>query len=87
VNFTHVWLAAKTRGWDLLGFADQAQFLTGIAAGLPDPEQFPASLRRQFHTLVHPGFMGRRFRVLALARGVPTELRLDGFRFGRISGL
>ncbi len=81
VNFTHVWLEAKDRGWNLIGFADQAQFLTGIAAGFPDPEQFPASLRRQFHTLIHPGFMGRRFRVMALGRGFPEDLKLDGFQF------
>lgn len=85
VNFTHLWIAARARGWQLVGFADQAQFLTGIAAGLPDPEQFPAELRRQFQTLTHPGFMGRRFRVLGLSRGVPTPAALDGFRFSGIN--
>lgn len=85
VNFTQVWLAARARGWQLAGFADQAQFLTGIAAALPAPETLPGPLRRQFQTLIHPGFMGRRFRVLALTRGTPAPPVLDGFRFSGIN--
>jgi len=80
VNFTQVRRAAEARGWRFLGFADQAQFLTGIAAGLPDPDRFPASMRRQFQTLVHPGIMGRRFRILGIGKDLP-EFVLDGFRF------
>jgi len=83
VDFGHVLRAAEARGWGLLGFTDQARFFTGILAGLPDPDAFPAELRRGFHTLTHPGLMGRRFRVLGLVRGIAGPvLTWDGFRFG-----
>jgi SAM-dependent MidA family methyltransferase len=80
VNFTHVALAARAKGWEVIGFADQAQFLTGIASSLPDPAAIPAGMMRQFQTLVHPGIMGRRFRILGLAKGLPG-ISLSGFRF------
>jgi SAM-dependent MidA family methyltransferase len=83
VDFGHVLRSAEARGWRLLGFTDQARFFTGIVAGLPDPDAFPARFRRAFHTLTHPAWMGRRFRVLGLARGEGGPLSaLDGFRFG-----
>jgi SAM-dependent MidA family methyltransferase len=70
VDFTRVTELATQRGFSKAEFAEQGRFLTrlfveafqrhGIA---PD-----AATQRQFHTLTHPGQMGRVFHALVLRK-------------------
>jgi len=85
VDFSGVIEHARAHGWEVVGFTDQARFLTGIAAswlrsleGRPDHP-----LIAQFKTLTHPGIMGRDFKVLALAKNT-GPLHLDGLQFTQI---
>ena len=83
VDFTTLIEEARRLGWDVLGFTDQARFLTGVAApwlhSLEGQADHPSL--NQFKTLTHPSMMGRSFKVLALSRNTPL-LKLDGFQFG-----
>ena len=36
-----------------------------------------AASRRQFHTLTHPGILGRNFHALLLAKGLPAARITD----------
>jgi SAM-dependent MidA family methyltransferase len=86
VDFTSVAEAAVAAGLEVAGFATQAHFLlaTGLAeelagAGAATPAE--ALARRQaVETLLLPGEMGERFKVIALARGVAGPLAGFGFR-------
>lgn len=83
VDFTAAALAADDAGLAVLGFATQAQFLLG--AGITDRlEQEAVSdpvaqarLAQQAKTLLLPGAMGERFRVLAA--GTPAMPTPGGF--------
>lgn len=84
IDFTSLLEAAEDLGWKVLGFTDQARFLTGVATpwlrsleGQPDHP-----LLAQFKTLIHPSILGRSFRVLALSKD-SDFLELDGFQFAR----
>ncbi len=64
--------AAIAAGLDVAGFTTQGQYLTSVLAGLP-PDLAPrlASPREQaaLKTLVLPGEMGERFKVMLLRKG------------------
>ena len=74
--------AAQMAGLSLAGFTDQHHFMVGLGA-----EHFAEGANmaeiRAFQTLMHPQFMGASFKVLALAKGVPLEPKLSGFRYAR----
>ena len=72
VDFSRVSGLASARGFTVGEFTEQGRFLTrllmdafnhhGVA---PD-----AATQRQFHTLTHPGHMGRSFQALVLNKGL-----------------
>ncbi len=76
VNFTALAQAAGGLGLELAGFIEQGRHLTRLFAGLlaRNPQPMDAAMRRQFHTLAHPGFMGRKFHALLLAKDVPAAM-------------
>jgi SAM-dependent MidA family methyltransferase len=83
VDFTAVAEAAVAAGFEIAGYAAQAQFLMAGGldvemqgfAELPLPEQL--ELSRQVKTLTLPGEMGEHFKCMALQKG--TIARLSGF--------
>ncbi len=82
VDFTAVAEAAVAAGWEVAGFTTQAHYLLdgGLAGLLPDTGAAdPAALQdlQALKTLLLPGEMGERFRVMALLRGL--ELSPPGF--------
>lgn len=74
VDFTAMAAAATAAGLDLLGFANQANYLLGN--GLLELAQEAGDLRRQLEIaaqlkrLMMPGEMGELFKVLVLGRGM-----------------
>jgi SAM-dependent MidA family methyltransferase len=78
VDFTCVAESAQAAGWEVAGYTTQAHYL--LDGGLQDPEvlagaaaaRSPASLMhaRAIRSLLLPGEMGERFRVMALTRGI-----------------
>jgi SAM-dependent MidA family methyltransferase len=86
VDFTAMAQAGTDAGLDLLGFANQAQFLvncgiTEVLAG-EDPRDVRryAPLAAAANVLVSPAEMGELFKVLALGRAL--SLPLAGFAQG-----
>mgnify|MGYP000856651436 CR=1 FL=1 len=85
VDFSRVARCAQASGLDVLGYTMQAHFLLGC--GLPEVfEQAFAAAQREvdrlqlaqgFKTLMMPGEMGERFKVIAL--GKQFEAALSGF--------
>lgn len=73
VNFTAMQKAGESAGLQTEGLLTQAQFLTRIAAQTWAAENrfgaWTAARIRQFHTLTHPEYLGRSFRVLVQSRG------------------
>jgi SAM-dependent MidA family methyltransferase len=86
VDFTAIRDAALTSGMDCLGFATQAQFL--INCGITDllSRVSPAEpahylpLAAQAQKLLSPSEMGELFKVIALGKGVDSNLQ--GFAGG-----
>lgn len=84
VDFTAVAQAGRHAGLDVAGYATQAHFLldagvTGeLAAAMSGGGRADLEAVRQAKTLLLPGEMGERFKVMALARGAAT---LGGFGF------
>ncbi|MGD8710500.1 MAG: SAM-dependent methyltransferase [Ectothiorhodospiraceae bacterium] len=80
VDFSAAAAAGREAGLELLGFATQAHFLMG--AGLPelieeahagDPDA-AVTLTQEAKTLIFPGEMGERFKVLGMGRGLSEPL-------------
>lgn len=87
VDFSALADTARAAGLDSAGFATQAHFLleTGVdteLARLVDaaPERDRAAHRQAAATLLLPGEMGERFKVMALARGIRGPFHGFGFR-------
>lgn len=86
VDFTAVAEAAAATGLDVAGFATQAHFLlaTGLERELESAPVGGAAARlaqsQAVATLILPGEMGERFKVIALARGLEGPLSGFGFR-------
>ncbi len=87
VDFSALAEAARATGLELAGFATQAHFLlaTGIEqelARLVDsaPERDRPAHRQAAATLLLPGEMGERFKVMALARAIRAPIHGFGFR-------
>lgn len=87
VDFSALADAARAAGLELGGFTTQAHFLldTGIERELArlveaGGERERAAHRRNAATLLLPGEMGERFKVLALTRGLDGPIEGFGFR-------
>jgi len=87
VDFSALADSAQAAGLELAGFATQAHFLleTGIEPELARlveaaPERDRPAHRQAAATLLLPGEMGERFKVMALARGIRGPLHGFGFR-------
>lgn len=87
VDFSQLAEAATACGLDVGGFATQAHFLLslGIDRELAALVEHAAERDRRAHrqdaaTLLLPGEMGERFKVMALARGVAGPFAGFGFR-------
>ncbi|MCQ3934525.1 MAG: SAM-dependent methyltransferase [Gammaproteobacteria bacterium] len=82
VDFTTVAEAAQAQGLTVAGYATQAHFLLDAGLDLElagDGAGVPLQLAQQARTLLLPGEMGERFKVMALTRGT-APLRGFGFR-------
>ncbi len=85
VDFSRVAASAKQAGLDLLGYTMQAHFLLGCGLAQVYEQAFAEvsgeadqlRLAQGFKTLMMPGEMGERFKVIALGKGV--VLPLSGF--------
>lgn len=87
VDFSQLADEARAAGLELAGFATQAHFLleTGIEQELARlveaaPEGERSAHRQVAATLLLPGEMGERFKVMALARGIRGPFHGFGFR-------
>jgi SAM-dependent MidA family methyltransferase len=86
IDFSALATAARDGGLELLGYAQQAQFLINCGLtdllGEVDPDDAPryAPLAAEAQRLVSPAEMGELFKVLAVGRGVASPLR--GFARG-----
>ena len=86
VEWTSIAAAAESAGLRLHGFCDQHHFCVGLArAHFPDGIVPPAAELRAFQTLMHPGFLGRVFQVLALGKNFAPAPPLAGFTHARDS--
>ncbi len=72
VNFTRLAQEALESGMEVVDFIEQGRFLTRLFADSASSRGVPrdAAWLRQFHSLTHPGIMGRAFQALVLGKGV-----------------
>ena len=80
VDFTAVGEAALAAGLQVLGFANQANFLLAsglleLAAEAGEAPRQQLAVAAQVKRLTLPGEMGEIFKVMALGRGMDTPLR------------
>jgi SAM-dependent MidA family methyltransferase len=87
VDFSAVAAAAGPAGFEVAGFATQAHFLAALGIDQELTRAFAAATPREQHalaqgvaTLMLPGEMGERFKVIALGRGLHEPLTGFGFR-------
>jgi len=84
VDFSACADAARAAGLEVAGFTTQAQFLLATLAAEPPPADTDAATLRErsaLKTLLLPGEMGERFKVLLLRKGAasgPTSAALPG---------
>lgn len=76
INFSRIIEEAEAAGMTVARFMEQGRFLTHAATpwlrALEGKVTAPgtAAALRQFHTLTHPGHMGKSFRMLLLEKGI-----------------
>ena len=70
VDFSACADAAGDAGFDVAGFTTQGLFLAESVAAVPDAIALDAPSASALKTLVLPGEMGERFRLLLLTRGI-----------------
>lgn len=82
VDFSAAAAAARAAGWTVAGFTSQAQFLLESIAGDPilSARQPTPAAASALQTLILPGEMGERFKLLWLTRGL-GDSRLPGRDF------
>lgn len=69
VNFTRLAKEAEDLGLFIAEFIEQGRFLCRLAPGpRPGTPEKSAAWLRQFHSLTHPGLMGRSFHALLLGK-------------------
>ncbi len=92
VDFSLAAKAAADGGCEVIGFLDQARFLTAAAADrlreMEEVEEVEApmagsSWQRQFQTLTHPAYLGQQFRFLVLGKNVENLPQPESLRFAR----
>ena len=88
VDFSLAASAAAAAGCEVLGFLDQARFLTASAAPLLQAMEAAATphgpaWHRQFQTLTHPAHLGQKFHYLVLGKKVSHLPRPDSLAFAR----
>lgn len=86
VNFTYLAELGLAAGFEFGGFARQANYLTAVAEPwlleLEREGRAVAQKRlKEFQTLTHPGFLGSRFYMLEMFRGMSPER--SPFRFAQ----
>ena len=85
VDFSACADAASAVGFDVAGFTTQGQYLLGLLAALPPELAVDLNSPREqsaMKTLILPGEMGERFKVLLLRKGVGGgELSGKDFRY------
>lgn len=92
VDFSLAATAAVAAGCQVLGFLDQARFLTAAAApSLRGMEQsgapVNASWQRQFQTLTHPDHLGQKFHFLILGKNITSFAPSSSLVFARRSAV
>lgn len=86
IDFTAIAQAGVASGFELLGYASQAQFLINcgitdlVARTPPDDARAYLPLAAQVQKLTSPAEMGELFKVIALGKGIAEPLL--GFRSG-----
>ena len=70
VDFSACADSALGAGLDVAGFTTQGHFLAESVAGVPDPVALDARSASALKTLVLPGEMGERFKLLLLTRDI-----------------
>jgi SAM-dependent MidA family methyltransferase len=87
VDFTSLVRHGERVGLCRVGFTDQSGFIIGI--GQLEVERIvntnpgkPDKTRQQLQTLLHPGDLGRTFKVLVQQKGT-TGAKLSGLKFPR----
>lgn len=80
VDFTACARAASEAGLSLSGFTTQAQFLLSWLATQPFPEPPGPEESSAIKTLLLPGEMGEKFKLLWLTRGIEAALPGRDFR-------
>ena len=77
VDFSACARAARQAGLTVAGFTTQGQFLVGAETTMPDAgfRPVPADLvaAQALKTLILPGEMGERFKLLVLSRGISLD--------------
>ena len=87
VDFSLAATTAVQSGCEVLGFLDQARFLTAAAApalrDMEPPTAAGTAWQRQFQTLTHPAHLGQKFHFLVLGKGVSGLPRPASLAFAR----
>ncbi|MCE9518914.1 MAG: SAM-dependent methyltransferase [Verrucomicrobia bacterium] len=75
VNFTRLAQQALDCGLEISDFIEQGRFLTRLFAESESSSHIPrdAGWLRQFHSLTHPGIMGRAFHALVLGKNLSAD--------------
>ena len=92
VDFSYAAKTAVAAGCEVLGFVDQARFLTAAASPIMrEMEQTPQATQpawqRQFQTLTHPAHLGHKFHFLVLGKNVAGLRRPASLAFARSSAV
>lgn len=73
VDFSYVTEVAAAQGWGCHGFSTQAQFLLQQLTSTIDSTELTLADQQALHTLLLPGEMGERVKVLALTKNLPAK--------------
>lgn len=92
VDFSLAAAAAVQSGCAVLGFLDQARFLTAAAAETLRRMESAGGGRqsawqRQFQTLTHPAHLGQKFHFLVLGKNVSAFPPMTSLVFGRAAAV
>ncbi|MEM7147482.1 MAG: SAM-dependent methyltransferase, partial [Verrucomicrobiota bacterium] len=71
VNFSRLGSAVEATGMRVIGVEDQHDFVMRAGRGLLEEREgvADAGFAKQFQTLMHPGMMGRVFKVARFEKG------------------
>jgi len=94
VDFTSIVKSGEKAGLKPLGLTDQMHFLMGLGIAqrmeAPAKQMFESEkAKKEFlamKQLMDPSGMGKTFKVLIQAKGVPEDIKLDGLQFKAFGG-